>query len=226
VSQKHNGLSHFPNAAFDIVALGASLGGLKALSQILSTLPPDFPAGIVIVQHLSPRQPSFLAEILKQRTLLKVKQAEAEELLQPETVYIAPPNKHLLVNSDRTLSLSDSAQVHFVRPAVNNLFESVALSFKQRAIAVILTGKEGDGARGVQAIKIMGGTVIAQDASSSEAFSMPKAAIDTGSVDFVLPLNQISSTLRSLVMVPVGAGVKKFPDNAAGFSLPHCPGKR
>ena len=216
MTQKHNGLSHFPSAAFDIVALGASLGGLKALSQVLSALPPDFPAAIVIVQHLSPRQPSFLVEILKQRTPLRVKQAEAEELLQPGTVYIAPPNQHLLVNLDRTLSLSDSAQVHFVRPAVNNLFESVALSFKQRAIAVILTGKDSDGARGVQVIKIMGGTVIAQDAPSSEAFSMPRAAIDTGSVDFVLPLNQISSTLVSLVMGQVAAGVKNFSDNAAG----------
>lgn len=177
----------------------SSLGGLKALSKVLSALPADFPAAIVVVQHLDPRTRSHMAEILTLRTLLTVKQAESEDVLRPGTVYIAPPNKHLLVNSDGILSLSDSAQVHFVRPAANNLFESVAVSFKERAIAVVLTGRDSDGATGVQAIKKMGGTVIAQDELSSVAFSMPSAAFDTGSVDFVLPLNEISSALVSLV---------------------------
>lgn len=186
---------------YDVVALAASAGGLKALSQILSALPPDFPAAIVVVQHLSPRHRSLMAEILSRRTALTVKQASSGDQLRPGTVYIAPPNKHLLVNSDGILSLSDSAQVHFVRPAANNLFESVAASFKERAIAVVLTGRDSDGASGVQAIKKMGGTAIAQDEATSESFSMPSAAINTGTVDFVLPLNEIASALVTLVMV-------------------------
>lgn len=198
--QKYTTLSHFPNAAFDVVALGASLGGLKAISQILSTLPPDFPAAITVVQHLDARYPSHMADILSRRTPLSVKQASSGDQLRAGKVYIAPPNKHLLVNWDGTLLLSDSARVHFVRPAANNLFESVATSFNERAIAVVLTGRDGDGATGVEAIKKMGGTVIVQDEASCESFSMPNSAIETGSVDFVLPLNEIASALVTLVM--------------------------
>ena len=182
------------------MTLGTSLGGLKALSTILSALPADFPAAIVVVQHLSPHHQSFLAEILNRRTPLTVKQAESEDQLQPGTVYIAPPNKHLLVSANGSLSLSDSARVHFVRPAANNLFESVAASFNERALAVVLTGRDSDAAKGVEAIKKMGGTVIAQNQSSSESFEMPSAAIDTGSVDLVLPLHKIASALVKLVM--------------------------
>lgn len=182
-----------------IVALAASVGGLRALSEILSNLPADFPAPIVVVQHLDPQQPSRMAEIISYRTSLIVKQAEEADRLHPGWVYIAPPDKHLLVNSDETLSLSDSARVRFSRPAANNLFESVAKSFKERAIAVVLTGRDGDGATGVQAIKRVGGTVIVQDEASCECFSMPESAIALGCVDFVLPLSEIAKRLSSLV---------------------------
>ena len=206
--QEHCTLSHFPNtalpkartSAYDVVALAASLGGVRALSQILEPLPPDFPAAITVVQHLEPQRRSLLADILSRRTALTVKQAESGDQLRPGTVYIAPPNKHLLVNPDGTLSLSQSEQVHFARPSADRLFESVAVSFKERAIAVILTGRDGDGSMGVRAIKKMGGTVIAQDQATSEAFGMPSAAIETGSVDLVRPLNQIASVLVTLVM--------------------------
>ena len=188
------------SVAFDIVALAASAGGLKALSQVLSALPEDFPATLVVVQHLDPRHRSLMAEILSRRTPLLVKQAEEGESLRPATVYIAPPNRHLLVNPDSTLSLSQSELVHFLRPSADLLFESVAASYRQRAIAVVLTGTGSDGAMGVQAIKKMGGTVIAQDETTAEFFGMPSAAIDSGSVDFVLPLNEIPMALVTLVM--------------------------
>ena len=191
---------HFINAAFDIVALAASAGGLAALSQVLSALPGDFPAAIVIVQHLDPRHRSLMAEILSRRTHIRVKQAEEGDSLTPATVYIAPPDRHLLVNPDATLSLSQSKLVHFVRPSADLLFESVAASFKDRAIAVVLTGTGSDGAMGVRAIKKMGGTVIVQDEGTSEFFGMPGAAIQTGNVDFTLPLTEISSALVTLVM--------------------------
>ena len=116
------------------------------------------------------------------------------------TVYIAPPDKHLLANADRTLSLTQSELVHFVRPSADLLFESVAAAFRERAIAVVLTGSGSDGAMGVKAIKKMGGTVIAQDEETSEFFSMPSAAISTGQVDFILPVDEIPQALVALVV--------------------------
>jgi len=186
--------------AFDIVAVAASAGGLTALSRVLAALPADFPAVIVVVQHLDPRHRSLMADILSRRTPLRVKQAEEGEQVGPATVYIAPPNRHLLVNSDGTLSLTQSELVHFLRPSADLLFESVAASYRERAIAVVLTGTGSDGAMGVQAIKKMGGTVIAQDEESAEFFGMPSAAIHSGSVDFVLPLDEIPTALVTLVI--------------------------
>ncbi|MDP5016957.1 MAG: chemotaxis protein CheB [Dolichospermum sp.] len=191
-------MSNLPN--FDIVALAASAGGLTALIEVLANLPADFKAAIVVVQHLDPRHPSLMAEILSRRTPLKVLQAKEGDELIPGTVYIAPPNNHLLVNSDGTASLSQSEMVHFLRPSADLLFESVAGSYKERAIAVVLTGTGSDGAMGVEAIQKMGGTVIVQDNKSAEFPGMPSAAIKTGNVDFVLPLAEISSALITLVM--------------------------
>jgi two-component system, chemotaxis family, protein-glutamate methylesterase/glutaminase len=192
---------HFHNAARDVVALAASAGGLAALGSILAILPAEFPAALVVVQHLDPRHRSLMADILGRRTRLHVKQAEDGDHLHPATVYIAPPNRHLLANPDGTLALSQSELVHFVRPSADLLFESVAASYKNRAIAVVLTGTGSDGVMGVQAIKKMGGTVIAQDVHTSEFFGMPGAAINTGNVDFILPLDEIAAMLVRLVVI-------------------------
>jgi two-component system, chemotaxis family, protein-glutamate methylesterase/glutaminase len=185
---------------FDIVALASSAGGLTALSQVLSGLPDDFPASVVIVQHLDPRHRSLMADILSRRTRLQVSQAREGDCLAAGHVYIAPPDRHLLVIPGGTLSLSLSELVHFVRPSADLLFESVAASYKDRAIAVVMTGTGSDGSMGVQAIKKMGGTVIVQDEKSSEFFGMPSAAIASGSVDFILPLEEIASALVTLVV--------------------------
>ncbi|MEH2211572.1 chemotaxis protein CheB [Nostoc sp.] len=191
---------HFTNAAFDIVAIAASAGGLTAIVKVLSTLPAEFPAAIAIVQHLAPEHPSFMAEILSRRTNITVKQAEEGDCLTPGTAYVAPPDRHLLVNGDGTLSLSQSKLVHFLRPSADLLFESVAATYKDKAIALVLSGTGSDGAMGVEAIKKMGGTVIVQDVKTAEFSGMPSAAIQTGNVDFILPLDEISSTLVGLVM--------------------------
>jgi two-component system chemotaxis response regulator CheB len=188
------------DTAFDIVALASSAGGLAALSRVLAALPASFPATLVVVQHLAPQHRSLMADILSRRTPLRVKQAEEGEQVSPATVYIAPPNWHLLVNPDGTLSLTQSQLVHFLRPSADLLFGSVAASYGERAIAVVLTGTGRDGAMGVQAIKKMGGTVIAQDKTTAEFFGMPSAAIQSGSVDFVLPLDEIATVLVTLVM--------------------------
>jgi two-component system, chemotaxis family, protein-glutamate methylesterase/glutaminase len=184
---------------FEIVALAASAGGLRALTEVLTTLPPDFAAAVVVVQHLDPRHRSLLAEILSKRTALRVQEARDGDRVQPGLAYIAPPNHHLLVNSDGTVSLSQTELVHFVRPSADLLFESVAASYRERAIAVVLSGTGRDGSMGVKAIKKMGGTVIVQDEKSSEYFGMPDAAQRTGMVDFILPLPEIAGALQTLV---------------------------
>jgi two-component system chemotaxis response regulator CheB len=185
-----------------VIALAASAGGLKALTEVLSGLPGDLPAAVVVVQHLAPRHPSQLAAILGRRTALRVKQASHGDLLAPGEVLIAPPDQHLLVDSSGGVRLTHTELVHFVRPSADLLFESVAASYRERAVAVVLTGTGSDGAMGVREIKKMGGRVIAQDCTSSEHFGMPGAAVETGDVDLVLPLQEIAAALTALI----GAG--------------------
>ncbi len=189
----------FTNTTFDVVAVAASAGGVTALMAVLSGLPAKFPAAIVVVQHLDPHHRSLLVEILSRRSSLHIKQAEEGDCLAPGTVYIAPPDRHVLINSDGTLSLTRTELVHFVRPSADLLFESTASSYKDRAIAVVLTGTGSDGAMGVTAIKQMGGTVLVQDAKTAEFNGMPKAAIQTASADLILPLEQIPAALIKLV---------------------------
>ena len=185
--------------AFEIVALAASAGGLKALTDVLAALGTDFPAPLVVVQHLDPRHRSLMADILGKRTLIPVTEARDGDRIAPGHVYVAPPNRHLLVNADASLSLTQTELVHFVRPSADLLFESTAAAYRERAIAVVLSGSGKDGAMGVKAIKKMGGTVIVQDEKTAEFFGMPEAAQQTGAVDFVLPLHEIAPALQTLV---------------------------
>jgi two-component system chemotaxis response regulator CheB len=188
--------SHPP---FDIVAFAASAGGVFALTEILGKLPADFPAIVVVVQHLDPRHRSLMPEIFGRRSKLPVDQALDGMNVEPRHVYLAPPDRHLLINGDGTVSLTQTELVNFVRPSADLLFESVAAAYGERAIAVVLTGAGKDGSMGVTAIKARGGTVIVQDEATSEFFSMPSAAIRTGAVDFVLSMNEIPSALVTLV---------------------------
>jgi two-component system chemotaxis response regulator CheB len=189
----------FPGTNFDVVALASSAGGITAIGHILESLPAGFPAAIVVVQHLDPRHRSLMAEILGRRTPLEVRQAAEGDQLRPGTVHIAPPDRHLLVNRDGSLSLSHSELVHFVRPSADLLFESVAASYQARAIAVVLTGTGSDGSLGVGAIKKMGGTLIVQSQESAEFFGMPGAAIKSGYADLILRLEEIPAALAALV---------------------------
>ena len=206
------------NVSFPVIAMAASVGGLKALSVILGGLPADFPAAIAIVMHVSPEHKSLLAEILKRRTHLVVQQAQTGDILCPANVFIAPPNHHLLVAKGGRLKLSssDAEKVHYARPSAEPLFASVAAVYQTNAIAVVLTGGDGDGSFGVQIIKDHGGQVIAQDRPTSEDFSMPETSIQTGDVDFILPLNKIAPKLIELV----GAGLRRAE------ALPRRPAAR
>lgn len=185
--------------SFAIVAIASSAGGIGALGRVLGGLPPGFPVPVVVVQHLDPRHESVIAEVLARRARLKIKLAEAEECAEPGFIYIAPPNRHLLVGQQGTLSLSSSALVHFLRPSADLLFESVAGAYGAGAIACVLTGTGSDGAMGARAVKSRGGTLIVQDPESAEFRGMPDAAVATGAADFVLPLDEIAPVLAGLV---------------------------
>ncbi len=187
------------NDAFDVVAIASSAGGVTALSELLAKLPSSFPSTILVVQHLSPKYVSHLAEILARKAELPIKPAENGEQARPGTIYIAPPDQHLLISAARTLSLTQTELVHFLRPSADILFKSVAESYGKKAIAVVLTGTGKDGAMGVNAIHQMGGKVIVQDPETAEFKAMPKNAIATGSVDFILPLPEIAKKLIFLV---------------------------
>jgi two-component system, chemotaxis family, protein-glutamate methylesterase/glutaminase len=184
---------------YGIVAIAASAGGIAALSRVLGGLPPDFPVPVVVVQHLDPRHKTIIAEVLGRRAQLPVKLAEEGERSKPGTIYIAPPNRHLLVEAEGVLTLSSSELVHFLRPSADLLFESVAGTYGRRAIACVLTGTGSDGAMGASAVRTRGGTVIAEDPALAEFKGMPEAVVAAGAVDFVLPLDEIATVICGLV---------------------------
>jgi two-component system, chemotaxis family, protein-glutamate methylesterase/glutaminase len=194
---------HDTQPQFDVVAIGASAGGIEALHAVLSALPASFPVPVLIVQHMDPRHKSLLAGLLGRRCRVHVKQAANEEAIRGGTVYIAQPDMHLIVRSGR-LVLTDTAQVHFSRPSIDLLLQSVADTYGDRAIGVILSGSGFDGADGIRAVKAKGGTTLVQDPATAAHTGMPQAARATNCVDFTLPLEEIGPAITSLVMPSLG----------------------
>ncbi len=188
-----------PPTSFDIIAIAASAGGVTALTKVLAHLPETLGAIVVIVQHVDPRHRSLMPQVIGRQSRLPVVHAEDGAHLEIGHIYLAPPDRHLVIKRDATLTLTDTELVNFVRPSADLLFESVAAAYGPRAIAVVLTGSGHDGALGVTAIKQRGGTVVAQDEATSEFFGMPSAAIKTGDVDFILALDEIAPKLVTLV---------------------------
>jgi two-component system chemotaxis response regulator CheB len=146
---------------YDLVVMAASAGGVQALQAVLSSLPADFPAPIVVMPHRSTDLPNLLAQGLVRRTRLAVKMAGPSETMQAGTVYLATADLHLTVCRDGTLSLSDGRKIRHVRSSANPLFESAAEAFGGRVMAVVLTGGDRDATDGVQSVKAHGGTIIA-----------------------------------------------------------------
>ena len=163
-----------------MIVMAASVGGVMALGDVLSALPAGLPVPIAIVQHRTARQPYLLAQVLARRTRLHVVTATEGAVLEPGTAYLAPPDRHLIINPDHTLSLSDGVRIKHVLSSANPLFASAAEVYADGAIAVVLTGGDSDATDGVQGVKAAGGTVIAQDEATSQNFSMPRSAIRTG----------------------------------------------
>ncbi len=184
-------------ARYAIVVIGGSAGGLESVRTILHGLPADFTSPILVVLHLHPKYISHAAEILRRQTGLEVKDAEEKETIAAGCVYMAPPNRHLLVNHG-VLKLSDTPAVNYSRPAIDRTFESVAKTYGSRAVGVVLSGSGKDGSEGLRAIKEAGGFAIVQDPLTARFPAMPTAAVSASSVDRILPLNDIAPLLLEL----------------------------
>ena len=192
----------FPRAAFDAVVIAASLGGREALEQLLGPLATDFPAPVLVAQHVDERSPGYLPRLLARSIRLAVKHAENGERLRAGTVYVAPPGQHLVFSPDGRCRLSDGPRVSFARPSADRLFEGAADAFGARTLGVILTGRLFDGVAGSVAIRRAGGVVVAQEPSSCRAPDMPRAAIRQGVVQLTLPIAVLASALHCLVALP------------------------
>ncbi len=182
-------------APFPLVAIAASLGGPKALSILLRTMPAAFRAPMVVCQHISAGFTVELAQWLSFESPVEVVEARGGARLEPGTVYVAPSNRHLLVTAEATLVLDDGPPVMGFRPSCDKLLSSAAQAFGERAIGVVLTGMGRDGARGLMEIRRRGGRTLAQDERTSAVFGMPREAIELGAAAQVLPLEQIGPTL-------------------------------
>ena len=197
-----------PVHRFEIVVIGCSLGGMQALNTVLSSLGPDFTKPIAVVQHRHKRSSENLPEFFRRSTHLCVVDVVDKQWIEPGCVYLAPADYHLLVERGE-FSLSVDDVVAHSRPSVDVLFESAADAYGDRVIGVILTGMNNDGARGARRIRQRGGFVIAQEPRTAEAPSMPQAAIDSGGVDRILPLERIGPFLAELCRNAAGVNAER-----------------
>lgn len=181
-----------------LVVIGASAGGLDALTNIFLNLPPEFPFPIVVVQHLNRYGEPMLVTLLALKSKLAVKEAEDKEALTPGVVYVAPSNYHVLVERDFTLSLSVDPEVNFSRPSIDVLFESAAVALGKRVVGVLLTGANQDGARGIAKIKESGGLTIVEDPKTALFKMMPESALRACEVDRVETSVKIGLLLTEL----------------------------
>jgi len=187
-----------PAGRRDLVVIGASLGGPRALVQILRALPADLPVPVAVVQHIADGFTDGLAGWLAQETPLEVRTAVHRDALRPGLVLLAPTGHHLEV-ADGYVRLTDDPPVETFRPSVNPLFASAARVYGARACGVILTGMGRDGARGLRLLKDAGGHTLAQDEASSAVFGMPRAAIEAGAVDRIVPLDEMARAILEAV---------------------------
>jgi two-component system, chemotaxis family, protein-glutamate methylesterase/glutaminase len=185
---------------YEVVAVGVSAGGLEALSCIVPNLPASFSLAMIIVQHMHEDSGGFLSDYINSKSALPVQEAMDKEPILPGTVYIAPANYHLLVEEDRTFSLSTESRVNWSRPCIDLLFESVADVYGDKVIGVTLTGANDDGSRGLKKIKEFGGLTVVQDPETALSSFMPKAALQAVQPDRVLKLEEIAPFLATYIL--------------------------
>ena len=181
----------------DIIVVGASAGGIEALKELVGALPEDFSASIFIVLHTAPDAPGLLPDILDRVARLTTKKAEDGERINAGTIYVAPPDRHLLVEPNR-LRVTRGPKENRFRPAIDPLFRSAAQTYGPRVIGVILTGYLDDGTAGLWTVKQLGGTAIVQDPKDALVPFMPQNALAHVNVDYCLPLAEIAPLLVRL----------------------------
>jgi len=184
--------------AYELIAVGASWGGMRAIASVLDALPTDFEIPVVVAQHRAARaENEMLEQVLARGCKLEVVAATDKEPLAAGRVYVAPPNYHLIVEPGH-LALSTDAPVEFARPSIDVLFESAAYAYGARAVGVLLTGSGEDGAAGLARIAAAGGFTIAEDPATAERGQMPAAAVARGAARRVLELERIGPFLAGL----------------------------
>ena len=180
------------------MVIGSSAGGLNALKTIFKSLDRSFRIPFIIVQHISPDSENYLIQILNDLNRLNVKEADEKEVPRRGMAYLAPPNYHLLVEPDRSFTLTVDERVNYARPSIDVLFETAAEAYRDALIGIVLTGANNDGSKGLKKIKEFGGVTIVQDPDNAEVDSMPRAAIHTAQVDHILTLEEIAAFLNEL----------------------------
>jgi two-component system chemotaxis response regulator CheB len=191
-----------PTGGIEAIVVGASAGGVEALLSIFSELPEGFGLPIIAVLHLPDERRSQLAEVFARRLRIPVREAQDKEVIEVGTLYFAGPGYHLSVEQDRSLSLSQEDRVFHSRPAIDYLFSSAADAYGNRLLAILLTGANQDGARGLAYVKQSGGTTVVQDPKEARIAVMPLAALALHTPDYILTLSRIGSLLASLEKSP------------------------
>ena len=197
---------------YELIVVGTSWGGLRAVGRLLETLPAELEVPIAIVQHRGTGSPGTrLASLLQSHCIRPVRDVTDKDPIEPRGVYLAPPDYHLLVERGR-FALSLDARVNFARPSVDVLFQSAVDAYGPAVVGIVLTGANEDGAAGLAAIKEAGGVAIVQDPRTAERARMPEAALAATSADVVLPLEEIGPFLQGLCpAVPVPLATSTEP---------------
>ena len=180
---------------YEAIVIGVSSGGMNAMKIIFSQLPNEFGIPIIIVQHIGSHSENMWIKLLNERSNIELIEAEEKEKIEKGKVYIAPANYHLLIERDKTFTLTIDERVNYARPSIDVLFETAAEAYQNKLIGVVLTGSNNDGTKGLQRIKECGGLTIVQDPDTAESYYMPASAIASFLPDHILPLEEIVKLL-------------------------------
>jgi two-component system chemotaxis response regulator CheB len=183
----------------EAIVIGASAGAIASLTQLLPPLAPDYPLPILVTVHVPPDHPNSIPALLQSKCRVTIKEAEDKEPLHPGTVYFAPPDYHLLVEKDRSLSLSNEEPVSFARPSIDVLFESAADVYGKALLALVLSGANHDGAKGSRSVVHAGGTVVVQTPDSSAARLMPESTLSACPEATAMSLTEMNRLLACRV---------------------------
>jgi two-component system chemotaxis response regulator CheB len=185
-------------SGFEAVLIGASAGGVEAVGALLESLPESFGAAVIVVIHMPPGADDLLARVLASRCALPLVEPSDKQPADGGAVYIAPAGYHLLVEPGKTFALSLDEPVNFSRPSIDVLFESAAYAYRERALGIVLTGANADGAEGLRIIRALGGAGWVQDPANASAPAMPTAAIARAGADRIMTLNDMALALPGI----------------------------